>query len=47
MRQAHGTTRHRIRIRRPRRGSAFATAAVLTVAVVAPAATPRPASPAP
>ncbi|MEU8822340.1 M6 family metalloprotease domain-containing protein [Streptomyces sp. NPDC048636] len=34
------------RIRRPRRGSAFATAAVLTVAVVAPAATPHPSAPA-
>ncbi|GAA0978686.1 M6 family metalloprotease domain-containing protein [Streptomyces rhizosphaericus] len=47
MDQTHGTTRPRIRIRRPRRGSAFATAAVLTVAVVAPAAAPRPAPPAP
>ncbi|MGW7689570.1 M6 family metalloprotease domain-containing protein [Streptomyces asiaticus] len=47
MDQTHGTTRPRIRIRRPRRGSAFATAAVLTVAVVTPAAAPRPAPPAP
>ncbi|MET7764881.1 M6 family metalloprotease domain-containing protein [Streptomyces sp. NPDC005393] len=44
MEQTRETTRPRIRIRRPRRGSAFATAAVLTVAVVAPAATPRPAT---
>ncbi|WNE98400.1 M6 family metalloprotease domain-containing protein [Streptomyces luomodiensis] len=47
MNQTHGTTRSRIRIRRPRRGGAFATAAVLTVAVVTPAATPRPGPPAP
>ncbi|OPF84300.1 M6 family metalloprotease domain-containing protein [Streptomyces antioxidans] len=47
MDQTHGTARPRIRIRRPRRGSAFAIAAVLTAAMAAPAAVPRPERPAP